>query len=253
MAKVCLINIVGLTPRLCAHAPRMAQLGTPQPLTSPYPAVTCTSQATMLTGLSPAQHGIVGNGWYYRDTGEIRFWQQSNALIQGEKLYAGVKTAKMFWWFNQGAAVDWSATPKPHYGSDGSKVFDVLDRTGCELTKKLGRFPFFSFWGPQAGLPSSQWIARAAAIVMRQHQPGLTLVYLPHLDYDFQRCAEQSPRRVAEVDQCAGDVIEAANDIGDGLSLSPNTACGPSAGRCSSIANCAEPVGWRCVMGRSAR
>ena len=214
MSKLCVINVAGLTPRLCNHASRISQLGTPQPLISPYPAVTCTSQATMLTGLSPAHHGIVGNGWYHRDTAEIRFWQQSNALIQGEKLYEGVSTAKMFWWFNQGAKVNWSATPKPHYGSDGSKVFDVLDRTECDLVGKLGRFPFFSFWGPHAGLPSSQWIARASAIVMRRQRPDLTLVYLPHLDYDFQRFSEHSPQRVAEVDQCAGDVIDAAQDIG---------------------------------------
>ena len=213
MSKVCFINVAGLTPRLCSHAPCISQLGTPQPLISPYPAVTCTSQATMLTGRSPAQHGIVGNGWYYRDTGEIRFWQQSNALVRGEKLYAGVSTAKMFWWFNQGAAVNWSVTPKPHYGSDGSKVFDILDRTECDLVGKLGRFPFFSFWGPHAGLPSSQWIARASAIVMRRQRPDLTLVYLPHLDYDFQRFSEHSPQRVAEVDQCAGEVIAAAHDI----------------------------------------
>ena len=214
MAKVCLINVVGLTPRLCEHAVRISQIGRPQPLRSPYPAVTCTSQATMLTGKAPREHGIVGNGWYYRDTGEIRFWQQSNNLIQGEKLYEGVSTAKMFWWFNQGAPVRWSATPKPHYGSDGSKVFDVLDRTGCDLVGRLGKFPFFSFWGPSAGLASSDWIARASAEVIRANKPDLTLVYLPHLDYDFQRQPDHSPARVAEVDQCAGDVIDAAADIG---------------------------------------
>ena len=173
----------------------------------------------MLTGLSPAEHGIVGNGWYYRDTGEIRFWQQSNALVQGEKLYdkvrsKGLTTTKMFWWFNQGANVDWFATPKPHYGSDGSKVFGILDQTGCDLEANLGKFPFFSFWGPKAGLPSSDWIARATARVMRQNKPDLTMVYLPHLDYDYQRLSDHDPARVAEVDACAGKVIDAAEDIG---------------------------------------
>src|SRR5213078_3696786 len=131
-------------------------------------------------------------------------WQQSNALIQGEPLYAGVKTAQMFWWFNQGAPVEWYATPKPHYGSDGSKQFGVIDRTGCLLEEQLGPFPFPSFWGPKAGLPSSDWIARASALVLRQNKPDLTLVYLPHLDYDYQRVGPGSPARVAEVDACAG-------------------------------------------------
>lgn len=168
----------------------------------------------MLTGLAPREHGIVANGWYYRDTAEIRFWQQANSLVQGEKLVEGVKTAKMFWWFNQHAPVTWSATPKPHYGSDGSKVFDILDQTGCDLTRRLGPFPFHAFWGPKAGLASSQWIARSSAIVLRENKPDLTLVYLPHLDYDFQRTTEHDPARVAEVDRCAGEVIDAADAVG---------------------------------------
>jgi predicted AlkP superfamily pyrophosphatase or phosphodiesterase len=214
MSKVCVINVVGLTPKLAAYAPKISSIGKARPWRSPIPAVTCTSQATMLTGMAPSQHGIVGNGWLFRDTGEVRLWQQSNALIQGESFYAGVKTAKMFWWFNQGAPVEWSATPKPHYGSDGSKQFGVLDRTGCNLEEKLGPFPFASFWGPKAGLPSSDWIARASAVVLRQNKPDLTLVYLPHLDYDYQRVGPGSTARVAEVDTCAGLVIDAAREIG---------------------------------------
>ena len=215
-SKLCILNVVGLTPRLLAHAPRLAALGDVVPCRSPLPAVTSTSQATLLTGLPPRDHGIVGNGWYYRDTQEVRFWQQANSLIQGEKLYEAFDgdTAKMFWWFNQSATVAYSATPKPHYGCDGSKVFDVLDHTGCRLTERLGPFPFFSFWGPAAGLPSSAWIADASAIVLREKQPNLTLVYLPHLDYDFQRLPDHDPARVAEVDQCAGRVIDAAESIG---------------------------------------
>ena len=214
MKRVCIINVVGLTPKLLAHAPRISALGQASAWKSPLPAVTCTSQATMLTGLAPRQHGIVGNGWYYRDTQEIRFWQQANSLIQGEKFYEGIETAKMFWWFNQSASVRYSATPKPHYGCDGSKVFDILDHTECQLTDRLGPFPFFSFWGPGAGLPCSQWIAEATAIVLREKRPQLTLAYLPHLDYDFQRFPNHDPARVAEVDQCAARIIDAAEAVG---------------------------------------
>jgi len=212
--KICLINVVGLTPSLLRHAPRIAAVGDVSPMRSPLPAVTCTSQATMLTGLAPREHGIVGNGWYFRDTQEVRFWQQAHSLIQGEPFYTDIETAKLFWWFNQSAPVRWSATPKPHYGSDGSKVFDILDHTGCDLQKRLGPFPFHAFWGPAAGLASSRWIADAAAIVMRQNRPQLTMVYLPHLDYDFQRLTDHDPARVAEVDACAGSIIDAADTIG---------------------------------------
>jgi predicted AlkP superfamily pyrophosphatase or phosphodiesterase len=212
--KLCILNVVGLTPKLLAHAPRISQLGKARAWRSPLPAVTCTSQATMLTGLRPRQHGIVGNGWYFRDTGEIRFWQQSNRLIQGKKFYEDFETAKMFWWFNQGAPVRWFATPKPYYGCDGSKAFGILDQTDCQLTNRHGPFPFHGFWGPKAGLSSSQWIANASATVLRENKPQLMMVYLPHLDYDYQRLPNQDPERVREIDQCAGVVIDAANEMG---------------------------------------
>ena len=219
MNRVCIINVVGLTPALLKHAPAIQTLAESTGYIqsgwrSPLPAVTCTSQATMLTGLPPKKHGIVGNGWYYRDTQEIRFWQQANSLIQGKAFYDDFDTAKMFWWFNQSSSARYSATPKPHYGCDGSKVFDILDYTECELVKKIGPFPFFNFWGPNAGLPASHWIADATAIVLRQQQPQVTLAYLPHLDYDFQRFPHHDPARVAEVDACASTIIEAANSIG---------------------------------------
>ena len=210
-----MINVVGLTPELLEFAPNIRKLGAATPWHAPYPAVTCTSQATMLTGLQPNRHGIVGNGWFFRDTAEIRFWQQSNSLIQHSGLlYDGIETAKLFWWFNQNSNVRWSVTPKPHYGCDGSKVFDVLDQTECNLTHELGPFPFFSFWGPNAGLPASDWIARATALVLKKNSPELTLTYLPHLDYDFQRFTTPDRERVAEVDRCAGLVIDAAQSIG---------------------------------------
>jgi predicted AlkP superfamily pyrophosphatase or phosphodiesterase len=185
----------------------------------------------MLTGEPPARHGIVGNGWYWRETGEVRFWLQSNRLIEAESVYAAARRlaaergeeftcAKLFWWFNQGAPVDWSVTPKPHYGADGSKVFGIHgtpDDLAPSLERELGPFPFHTFWGPMAGLACSEWIARAAASVMRRHRPTLTLVYLPHLDYDLQRFGPDSPvvpDRLREVDACAGVVIDAARDCG---------------------------------------
>jgi predicted AlkP superfamily pyrophosphatase or phosphodiesterase len=162
----------------------------------------------------PSTHGIVANGWYDRATAEIRFWQQSNHLIQAPLMYDGIETAKMFWWFNQHAPVRWSCTPKPHYGCDGSKAFDIIDQTECELVERLGPFPFFTFWGPRAGLPATEWIAKGTRIVLERNRPHLTLVYLPHLDYDFQRYAAPSMDRVREVDHCAGMVIDAARAIG---------------------------------------
>jgi predicted AlkP superfamily pyrophosphatase or phosphodiesterase len=225
-----LVNAVGLTQRLLSFAPRLQKLaesGWLRSLKEVMPAVTCTAQATILTGVLPQEHGIVGNGWLFRDTGEIRFWQQSNALIQSEPLYATARrralergarfwAAKLFWWFNQGAAVDISVTPKPHYGADGNKVFAItgVPEGTCErLERDLGRFPFHTFWGPHAGLPCTDWIARCAAAIIKQDRPELTLVYLPHLDYDLQRFGPSGcelARLVGELDNACGIVLDAA-------------------------------------------
>jgi predicted AlkP superfamily pyrophosphatase or phosphodiesterase len=234
LAPLVLINAVGLTPRLLPHAPRFAGLvktGWQRSLREVVPAVTCTAQATLLTGKMPAGHGIVGNGWLWRDTGEVRFWQQSNRLIQAEPLYQTARRraaergrpfrcAKLFWWFNQGAAVDISVTPKPYYGADGNKVFGIQGTPPGlteRLEKALGPFPFHTFWGPLSGLPSTSWIAHCAAEVLRGERPDLTLVYLPHLDYDPQRHGPDGcdmPRLVAELDAVTAPLLTAAQEVG---------------------------------------
>src|SRR5882724_11581540 len=95
MQPLVLLNTVGLTSRHLPLAPRLhalAQAGWQRPMREVIPAVTCTAQASMLTGKLPQEHGIVGNGWLYRDTMEVRFWQQSNRLIQAEPVYATVRS-----------------------------------------------------------------------------------------------------------------------------------------------------------------
>lgn len=232
MRPLVLINTVGLTARHLALAPRLSALaaaGWSRPLREVVPAVTCTAQASILTGRLPHEHGIVGNGWLYRDTMEVRFWQQSNRLVQAEPIYVTARRrapaftcAQLFWWFNQGAAVEISVTPKPHYGADGSKAFDVQsypeDWAG-RLTSKLGPFPFATFWGPLAGLPCTQWIARCAAEIVGRAEgpPTLTLVYLPHLDYDTQRLGPAGcdwPRLVGELDGACEPLLDAARRVG---------------------------------------
>ena len=228
------INAVGLTSRLLPFAPRikaLAESGWLQSLIEPLPAVTCTAQATILTGKRPDEHGIVGNGWFFRDTGEVRFWQQSNTLLEAEPLYVTAKrraaekgksfrVAKLFWWFNQGAGVDFSVTPKPYYAANGNKAFGISgtpDGLTDRLEKKLGPFPFHTFWGPGAGLPCSQWIARCAAELLTTERPDLSLVYLPHLDYDPQRfgpSGSDMPRLVKELDDALAPLLDTATRVG---------------------------------------
>ncbi len=201
MPRTAILNVVGLTPRLIgdstpairAYMQRM-QSTVIEPV---VPAVTCTAQATYMTGKMPREHGIVANGWYDRDYAEHRFWKQPEQLIQAPKLWDMLRAsdpeftcAKVFWWYNMHSTADFAVTPRPLYLSDGSKVFDIHTQPmGLRerLKRDLGEFPFRHFWGPASGIESSRWIAASARWIEEKHWPTLSLVYLPHLDYNLQR------------------------------------------------------------------
>jgi predicted AlkP superfamily pyrophosphatase or phosphodiesterase len=233
MTPVLVILAVGLSPALVGeHTPnlkRLAARGALRPLRTVTPAVTCTVQSTLVTGLPPGGHGAVANGWYFRDLSEVWLWRQSNRLVAGEKIWeAGRKRdpaftcAKMFWWYNMYSSADWSATPRPMYPADGRKIPDHYahpHELHDELDAKLGTFPLFKFWGPLTDISSTDWIARATLHVMQTRNPTLTLAYLPHLDYNLQRLGPDlaHPRvqqDLKELDAACGTLIDYAASSG---------------------------------------
>jgi len=206
------LDVVGLTPRLLRHMPRLQALageGFTARLDPVLPAVTCSVQASMLTGLTPREHGIVGNGWYFRDLGEVYFWRQHNRLVGGEKVweaargrFPGYRAANLCWWYAMGASTDITLTPRPIYHADGRKspdCYTVPPELHDQLTTEFGPFPLFHYWGPTASIASSRWIVAAASRVLAAPGglPDLTLVYVPHLDYDLQRYGPDGPQAVA--------------------------------------------------------
>jgi len=226
-----ILNVVGLTHDMLGlhtpHLKRLADDGFARPMGTVLPAVTCTAQSTMLTGTLPRDHGAVANGWYFRDLAEVWLWRQSNRLVRGERIYdvgkqrdPAYSTAKLFWWFNMYADVDWAMTPRPCYPADGRKIMDSYSQPPGlkdELQSRLGVFPLLKFWGPGADITSSRWIADASVDVLKRFRPTLALVYLPHLDYNLQRLGPDDSRIADDirlVDAEAGKVIDAARELG---------------------------------------
>ena len=231
MTSVLWLNLVGLSAdQIGQHTPHLAALarrGSMAPMEGLLPGVTCSAQATLLTGTLPREHGAVANGWLDRSTMEVALWRQSNHLVHGQKVYDAAKArnpafrcAKLFWWWNMGADVEWSITPRPFYPADGRKIPAVYSwppAFGQDMEDALGAFPFFDFWGPKAGLPSSRWIAEAALRTIQEKSPDLTMAYLPHLDYDHQRFGPSHPRSIqalAELDGLVGRLVEGADARG---------------------------------------
>lgn len=231
MRRTVVLLVVGLTkdligddtPYLSAFAAR----GGLRPLRAVLPAVTCSMHATFTTGLMPRDHGAVANGWFFRDTSEVRLWQQSNHLVSGDKIWDAARRAdpaftcaQLFWWYNMYSGADYTVTPRPMYPADGRKIPDVYTQPmplRDELNARLGTFPLFNYWGPRADITTSRWIADCARHIYDTRRPSLTLVYLPHLDYNLQRLGPRAPALAADlraIDAICGELIEHAERDG---------------------------------------
>ncbi len=225
MQKTVILNVVGLTPNLIGeHTPSLSNwvaTGQVLPVEPVLPAVTCTVQATYLTGKLPNEHGIVANGWYFRDECEVKFWRQSNKLIQATKVWEMAKAldpnitcANLFWWYNMYSSVNYAITPRPMYPADGRKIPDIYtqpQKWRSQLQAELGQFPLFNFWGPNTSISSTQWIANSAKWLEEKCNPTLTFIYLPHLDYCLQKYGpdiNKIAKDLQEIDAVCGDLIQ---------------------------------------------
>jgi predicted AlkP superfamily pyrophosphatase or phosphodiesterase len=224
MKKTVVIDVVGLSSNLIGeHTPFIQQylkthhISHIKPM---LPAVTTAVQSTYLTGQESTAHGIVGNGWYDRTDAEVKFWKQSNKLIQQPKIWdkakaidPGFTCANMFWWYNMYSNADYSVTPRPNYLADGRKIPDCYSEPADlrdVLQQELGQFPLFHYWGPGADIKSSAWIAKASMRTDELYDPTLTLIYLPHLDYCLQKFGHDFSRigkDLQEVDGLVRDLV----------------------------------------------
>lgn len=234
MKRLCLIDVVGLTKPILDRMPfasawaKSRQISVIKPV---VPALTCSMQATYMTGQPPSAHGIVGNGWYFKDTAEVNLWRQSYHLVQKEYLWHDLKrqnqaftVANIGWWYNMYCGADHSVTPRPQYRANGLKVPDCYTTPANwrdELQLELGQFPLFKYWGPMTSIASSAWLAKAAVIAEKRWKPSLSLLYIPHLDYCFQRNgdADINLNDILEVDKLLKETITELEQSGVQVAL----------------------------------
>lgn len=231
MQKTVVIDIVGLSASVIGeHTPFLQQYTAKKhmaPIAPMLPAVTTSVQSTYVTGKWPSEHGIVGNGWYDGVDCEIKFWKQSNKLVLAEKIWERAKAqdpaftcSKMFWWYNMYSSADYSASPRPQYLADGRKMPDCYTHPASlrdELQRELGQFPLFKFWGPGADITSTKWIADASIYTDKRHNPTLTLIYLPHLDYCLQKFGpdfSKMGKELNEIDGVVKDLVQHYESVG---------------------------------------
>ncbi len=223
---VVVLDIVGLTRKyldgtdLCPNIATLLNAGNACTLEVPFPAVTIPVQATLTTGKLPSDHGMIANGLFDRKSFEVNFWLQYASLVNGERIWDEIKrlkpelkTAVLFWQNTLYSDNDFVITPKPIHLEDGMIQWCYSKPVGYyeHLAKNLGQFDLSSYWGPLAGIKSSQWIIRAATKLFENEKPNLLMVYIPHLDYCCQRLGPENQlieKELGKVDELLGEFLE---------------------------------------------
>ena len=225
------VDIAGLEPRLISEdrTPNISSLSAKGELVRVrpvFPAVTCTSQASMLSGTYPRQHGIISNGLYDRQTHTVSFWEQSSSLVQAEKVWdiakrggSGRTTAALFWQNTMYADADVVLTPRPLHMEDRMIMWCYSRPPGLyeKISYEIGKFDLSTYWGPFASNKSSAWIGRATELVLERQKPNILFTYIPHLDYIFQRegiFPKNLKEEIRFVDNIVGNIMKKTIDLG---------------------------------------
>ncbi|MDE1830403.1 MAG: alkaline phosphatase family protein [Thaumarchaeota archaeon] len=235
-----IINLVGLEHKhlgsdLAPNISALAEKGESAKMEPVFPAVTCTVQASILSGKYPNEHGIIANGLYDRGSHSVSFWEQASSLVQRERVWdtmkrktpsrapSDIKTAVLFWQNTMFANSDVIVTPRPLHMGDGSMIQWCYSKPlGWyeETAKSLGEFSLATYWGPMASSKSSEWIGKAAEYTMENLRPNLMFVYIPHVDYSAQRFGKNSSQvrdDIKKADSIVGNIVDKASklEIGD--------------------------------------
>jgi predicted AlkP superfamily pyrophosphatase or phosphodiesterase len=221
---VILLSVPGLRGQDLDHMPRLKALvagGDRAELAPSFPAVTCSVQANMTTGMPPSDHGVIANGFYWRDKHEVEMWTSPNGCIERPQLWdilheqaPGVTAAVWFPLHSKQCGADYVCTPAPVHNPDGSESLWCYTRPESlygELVAELGHFPLHHFWGPMANIKSTAWIVSSAIRAAERFKPNLFYAYLPHLDYAAQKFGPDSPQAVqavVELDAEIGRLID---------------------------------------------
>ena len=220
---VVLLSVPGLREKDLALMPNLKRLtaaGDRAPLGPSFPCVTCPVQVNMTTGKLPRDHGVVANGFYWREKEQVEMWTAWNDAIASPQIWdilhqhnSEIISAAWFPLLSKGCGADYICTPAPIHNPDGSEslwCYTQPPEMYGELRDALGHFPLQHFWGPLANIKSTAWIIDSAVWAALEHRPNFFYIYLPHLDYAAQKHGPDSPQALqslVELDEVLGRLI----------------------------------------------
>ncbi|HSB56387.1 MAG TPA: alkaline phosphatase family protein [Nitrosopumilaceae archaeon] len=236
--RTVVIDVVGLEQEhlgsdLMPNILALAEEGESAKMEPVFPAVTCTVQASILSGKYPNEHGIISNGLYNRNDYTVSFWEQASSLVQVDRIWDIVKrkknssyissdskTAVLFWQNTMYSNSDIVVTPRPLHMGDGSMIPWCYSKPAGnyeDMKKSLGEFNLGTYWGPFASSKSSEWIGKAAEYTLEKSRPNLMFVYIPHVDYSAQRFGKKSSQvrdDLKKADEIVGGIVEKTSELG---------------------------------------
>lgn len=180
------------------------------------PTVTYPSHTTMVTGVWPAQHGVVDNTIFDPLGEHPNTWYWDFSDIKVPTLYtaadaAGIKTANVGWPVTVNAPIDYNiaeGTQSEHTDKPAGSPYhpaDILDQIGIHPSTRIDQ--------------DVTKTAEAVAILQKFH-PGLLLVHLTDLDHQEHEHSPFSPEANAAleiIDGQIGQIEQAA------LAVDPHT------------------------------
>ena len=225
-----LLSIPGLRSSDLPSMPNLSSLaegGAQGRLVPSFPCLTCPVQATLTTGATPQEHGVIANGFYWRETGKVEMWTAWNEVIEVPQIWdrlhehdPQLTSAVWFPLHSKGAGADFICTPAPIHNPDGSESLWCYTRPSemyGKLRDTFGHFPLMNFWGPASSIRSTDWIVDSAVWAAGQYQPRFSYIYLPHLDCAAQKFGPNSPeahRALQELDGAIGRLLEGYRQSG---------------------------------------
>ena len=213
----------GLVPTISEIA-NNGQYGYLKPV---FPSVTCTVQASVLSGKYPSDHGIVSNGFYDKENFQVLFWEQSSKLVQSERIWevlkkknSNIKTSVLFWQNTMFANSNYLITPRPIHLENGGMDMWCYSRPPNyyeDVSSKIGEFDLLSYWGPFASFKSTEWISKSVEYTLENHKPDLLLAYFPQLDYPSQKFGKNSTQvkeDLRKIDEVVDSIVKKVEKLG---------------------------------------
>ena len=174
-----------------------------EPRPSVFPAVTCVAQASLRTGLSPAEHGMLSNGVWLDDLQKPSFWEQSAKLVKGPRVWSR-NSGVFFFQQSLGEDVKLLVSTAPIHKHGGGMVMSCYTKPtemSGELQRRFGTFPLWRYWGPLASPKVGRKCLDWFEAMTDAHDVDEGYLYLPTLDYAAQKYGPDSPRDCAALDE----------------------------------------------------